>query len=189
MLGHLLIDQLEFYWDAHLSPRLAGLTDEEYLWEPAPSCWSIRRDAVGEWRVDWAEPEPQPAPFTTIAWRLIHIARNMGIRTNAFFPQGRDVRDEPGPTMFDEEVLPKQVPATAAEGRAFVEHEYRRWHDAVSALDDEAVLRPLGPRGAYFADHSMAALILHVSREVMHHGGEVGVLRDLYRSSAPPAAS
>jgi hypothetical protein len=26
----------------------------------------------------------------------------------------------------------------------------------------------------------MAALVVHVNREVMHHGGEIGVLRDLY---------
>ena len=29
----------------------------------------------------------------------------------------------------------------------------------------------------------MAALIVHVNREVMHHGGEIGALRDLYRAS------
>jgi hypothetical protein len=28
----------------------------------------------------------------------------------------------------------------------------------------------------------MAALIVHVNREVMHRGGEIGVLRDLYRA-------
>lgn len=28
----------------------------------------------------------------------------------------------------------------------------------------------------------MAALIVHISREAMHHGGEIGVLRDLYRA-------
>jgi hypothetical protein len=28
----------------------------------------------------------------------------------------------------------------------------------------------------------MAALIVHINREVMHHGGEIGVLRDLYRA-------
>jgi hypothetical protein len=28
----------------------------------------------------------------------------------------------------------------------------------------------------------MAALIAHVNREVMHHGGEICLLRDLYRA-------
>jgi hypothetical protein len=27
----------------------------------------------------------------------------------------------------------------------------------------------------------MAALVLHVNREVLHHGAEIALLRDLYR--------
>ena len=34
--GGLLVGQLEFYWDTHLRPRLDGLTDDEYRWEPGP---------------------------------------------------------------------------------------------------------------------------------------------------------
>jgi hypothetical protein len=30
---------------------------------------------------------------------------------------------------------------------------------------------------------AMAALVLHLNRETMHHGGEIGVLRDLYRAT------
>jgi hypothetical protein len=30
----------------------------------------------------------------------------------------------------------------------------------------------------------MASLVLHLNRETMHHGGEIGTLRDLYRSRA-----
>ena len=29
----------------------------------------------------------------------------------------------------------------------------------------------------------MAALILHINREAIHHGAEVSLLRDLYRAS------
>ena len=32
--GALLVAQLEFYWEVHLRPRLEGLSDEEYFWEP-----------------------------------------------------------------------------------------------------------------------------------------------------------
>ena len=31
-----------------LRQRLAGVTDEEYLWEPVPGCWTVHRDAAGE---------------------------------------------------------------------------------------------------------------------------------------------
>jgi hypothetical protein len=31
-----LAEQLSWHWEAQLRPRLAGLTDDEYFWEPAP---------------------------------------------------------------------------------------------------------------------------------------------------------
>ena len=55
-----------------LLDRLQGLTDDEYFWEPVPGCWTVTRDDEG-----WAatnDPEADPAPFTTIAWRLWHKA-------------------------------------------------------------------------------------------------------------------
>ena len=30
-----LLEQLTWHWEAHLRPHLAGLTDDEYFWEPA----------------------------------------------------------------------------------------------------------------------------------------------------------
>src|SRR6476469_9158411 len=78
----LLLDQLEFHWTHALRPRLEGLTDEEYRWEPAPGAWSIRPRGSGvspapigsgRWERDDAPDDPEPAPLTTIAWRLAHI--------------------------------------------------------------------------------------------------------------------
>ena len=37
-----LHEQLDFHYRLHLRPRLEGMTDEEYLWEPVPGAWSIR---------------------------------------------------------------------------------------------------------------------------------------------------
>src|SRR6266508_2732508 len=59
---------------ARLRQRLAGLTDDEYFWEPVPGCWTIHRDESGAWISDYAQPDPDPAPFTTIGWRLVHVA-------------------------------------------------------------------------------------------------------------------
>jgi len=50
--GALLVAQLEFYWDVHLRPRLEGLTDEEYFWEPVEGCWSLRRGEDGRYALD-----------------------------------------------------------------------------------------------------------------------------------------
>jgi hypothetical protein len=177
--GTQLVGQLEFYWDAHLRPRLDGMTDEEYLWEPVDGCWSLRKGPDGRYELDRGRPS-DPPPFTTIAWRLVHIgAYCLANRANAFFTDNTDL------VMFDPRLVPTDLPGTAADAIAFLERSYSQWHDGIASLDEEALRRPLGPRGAGFADDPMAALVLHISREVMHHGGEICLLRDLYRALPP----
>ena len=39
-----LADQLDYHWTNQLRPRLEGLTDEEYFWQPVPDCWTVHRD-------------------------------------------------------------------------------------------------------------------------------------------------
>src|SRR5437660_1251888 len=70
--GHEVTEQLRWHWENHVRPRLDGLTDVEYLWEPASDCWNLRQQG-GVWVPDFAWPEPDPAPLTTIAWRLSHV--------------------------------------------------------------------------------------------------------------------
>ncbi|MCC2322568.1 DinB family protein [Cellulomonas xiejunii] len=178
--GALLVDQLDFYWAASLWPRVRGLTDDEYLWEPVAGCWSVRPRADGTWQADGlGVPEPDPPPVTTIAWRLAHIAVDtLGTRARAFF--GDDVPADAD--MFDPRLRPASLPATADDALEVLDAAYRTWRDGLAALDDEALAHPMGPRGAGYADQPLAALALHLHREVMHHGGEVGVLRDLYRA-------
>ncbi|MBD7917248.1 DinB family protein [Cellulomonas sp. Sa3CUA2] len=177
--GALLLDQLDFYWTASLWPRVQGLTDDEYLWEPVAGCWSVRPRADGTWQADGLDvAEPDPPPVTTIAWRLAHIAVDvLGTRAQALFgdlPAGAD--------MFDPRLRPASLPATADDALALLDASYRTWHDGLAGLDDDALARPLGPLGAGYADQPVAALVLHLHRETMHHGGEVALLRDLYRA-------
>ncbi|MFD5814075.1 hypothetical protein [Streptomyces sp. NPDC127038] len=44
-------EQLEWYWHKNLRPRLDGLTDQEYFWEPVRGCWSIHARSGMENRV------------------------------------------------------------------------------------------------------------------------------------------
>ena len=69
----LLVAQMEEAWRT-LRSRLEGLTDEEFFWEPVPGCWTVHPNEGGRWVVDYTLPEPDPPPFTTIAWRLVHVA-------------------------------------------------------------------------------------------------------------------
>ncbi len=66
--------QLDWYWSNGFRPRLAGLTDQEYLWEPVEGCWSVRPIGNGKYMADYQWPEPSPPPVTTIAWRMSHLA-------------------------------------------------------------------------------------------------------------------
>ena len=71
--------------------RLAGLTDDEYFWEPVAGCCTIRRTDSGAYRAD-APDRPSAIlrpdtgvgrpPFTTIAWRLWHLAETYGGERN-----------------------------------------------------------------------------------------------------------
>lgn len=176
-----LLEQLEFYWSFHFRPRLAGLTDDEYLWEPVDGAWSLRPVGPdGALEPEFVQPEPPIPPVTTIAWRAAHIGRDvLGKRARAFFDPGAADAD-----MYDARHWPSALPGDAAGALELLDEGYRMWHEGVAALDDEAMLRPLGPRGAAYADDSMSKLVLHVNREVMAHGAEICLLRDLYRAYA-----
>ncbi|MFJ1967377.1 DinB family protein [Streptomyces sp. NPDC087903] len=56
--------------------RLTGLGDEEYLWEPVPDCWSIRRRSEaatprafgpGEWVLDLGNPDIPANEYAEVA--------------------------------------------------------------------------------------------------------------------------
>ncbi|MFZ2749356.1 MAG: DinB family protein, partial [Propioniciclava sp.] len=65
--GAMLGEQLDFYRNAHFWPRIQGVTDEEYLWEPAAGAWSLRPGPDGPWVLDQLPLDPPVAPVTTIA--------------------------------------------------------------------------------------------------------------------------
>lgn len=184
--GDELRRQLEFYWDMHLWPRLQGLTDDEYWWEPVSGCWSLRPDDEGVLRHEFWPVDPPVPPVTTIAWRIVHIGRDvLGTRARAFFgdpslPEGALPAEDLA--MYDERWWPESLPATSEEALAFLDKTYTLWRNGVRALDDDALLLPLGPKGDHHADQSMGALLLHVNREVLAHGAEICLLRDLYRA-------
>ncbi|MGX7671021.1 DinB family protein [Plantactinospora sp. DSM 117369] len=175
-----LVDQVDWHWQHHLRPRLDGLTDEEYHWEPVAGGWGVRpRDGVdaavahgaGRYVIEYALPEPTPPPVTTIAWRLGHLIVGVfGQRSAAHFggpPVDYDSFDYAG---------------TAAEALHQLDTAYATWRDGVRRLGPDGLARPCGPAEGPYAEFPMAALVLHINRETIHHGAEISLLRDLYRA-------
>lgn len=150
--------------------RLDGLTDQEYLWQPVPDSRTIRCDEQGAWRADY-EFNPDPPPFTTIAWRLVHIADCKVIYHEWAFGARR--------LTFPD----LEAPATAAgavdrlrEGQALLRAD-------LASLDDDGLDGPVRTNWGeqWPAWRIFWTMIDHDAA----HGAEVGCLRDLYRVSGP----
>ncbi|MGD6980112.1 DinB family protein [Citricoccus zhacaiensis] len=177
-----LAHQLRWHWENHLRPRLSGMTDREYHWEPVAGAWGLRpvgtpapgypgavQAGGGDWVVDFAFPEPSPAPVTTIAWRVSHVLVGVfGVRMAGHFG---------GPGM---DYFSYHYPGTAAEALARLETAVIDWCAAVDGLDEAALAASAGASEAPFEDHPMLELVLHINREAIHHGAEMCLLRDLY---------
>ena len=162
-----LADQLDWHWRNALRPRLDGLTDAEYLWEPMPDCWTLHGD--GGISIDFAHPPPRPEPFTTIAWRLAHVIVGvLAVRNHNHF----------GGPPADYQSWPYATDAATA--LAQLDSQYQHWITGVRALADADLDRPCGPAEGPYADYSMAELVLHINREMIHHGAEIACIRDLY---------
>jgi hypothetical protein len=166
--------------------RLAGLTDDEYLWEPYPGMWSIRRrgeahtpDAFGpgDWVLDH-DRSINPfaaAPLTTIAWRLGHLASGFAGRWEWSFGERR--------------IEPKSIveftpdPDVALDG---LWSSIDRWAESLESLTDEQL--DVAGFGAYplglDPQIPFIGIIRWTNRELIHHLAEVALLRDLYAASA-----
>ena len=174
----LLLDQLQRHWTKQLRPRLEGLTDEEYLWEPVPDCWNVRprgtgdapvQAGSGDFTIDFAFPEPEPPPVTTIAWRVGHLVVGVfGARAAAHF----------GGPPADYQTW--TYAGTAVGALAQLDDGYARWVEGVRGLGEDGLARLCGPAEGPFADEPLAALVIHIHREAIHHGAEIALLRDLY---------
>jgi hypothetical protein len=184
----LLADQLDSWWRAHLRPRMDGLTDEEYHWEPVPGMWGVRPRGTsttpgaaggGAFTLDHSSPAPVPPPATTIAWRMMHLAVGcFGIRAASHF----------GAPPVDYETY--DYPGDAATALDRLDASYELWMNGVQALRPADLMRPIGPSGGSYAEDPMVALIVHINREALHHGAEIALLRDLYYwRDKPPGAT
>ena len=166
-----ILDHCDITW-AQLRDRLEGLDDHEYLWEPTENAWSVRRQPDGRVIVDGFEQRDlDPAPVTTIAWRIWHIGVDCLDAYSARF-LGRTGAKASDDSSF----------LTAAEGLSDLDAAWANFRSGMGTLTTEEWWTPLGDAFDGFSQHSPCDLMLHANREVTHHGAEIALLRDLYRA-------
>jgi DinB superfamily len=164
-----------------------AMTDEEYQWAPVPGAWSVRRHAdgpsagatvlrgAGEWgRDSYDGEEPYPPPFTTIAWRLSHLSEMLALRAD-YTSGGRSLTGEAYVQQGDAVgAIAAFVAASAA------------WRGTLEGCDDAALDRvgySAYPYGSD-AEEVFIDIVWWVNQEVLHHGAEIALLRDLHRHRA-----
>ena len=147
--------------------RLDGLTDEEFFWEPVANCWTVRQLPDGRWTVDYEQPDPEPPPFTTIAWRLVHVSGCKIMYHEYAF----------GPARLTWDSL--DLPHTAATAIAQLEEGHALLRADLDSLPDDAALDEL--RLTNWGERWPTWQIFWIMTfHDLHHGGEIACLRDLY---------
>ncbi|WP_406325334.1 DinB family protein [Streptomyces sp. NBC_01617] len=165
--------------------EVVSMTDEEYLWEPVPGCWSVRRRAegpgpgatvlvgAGDWGRDATPPpHPTPPPFTTLAWRLSHLSELLELRADHTNGTHTLTRDD------------HVVAGDAAGAIAAFDAGATAWREALLGVDDTA-LDKVGhstyPYGSDLEDPFIDT-VWWVNQELLHHGAEIALIRDLFRA-------
>ncbi|WP_327177941.1 DinB family protein [Streptomyces sp. NBC_01335] len=162
------------------------LADAEYFWEPVAGCLSVRlRDAGpgpratelagrGDWGRDASAEQPRERPpFTTLSWRLSHLTEMLTLRADHTAGTHALTRDD------------YLVAGDAATALADFDTAATAWHEALLAADDRA-LDTVGystyPHGSDPEDLFLET-VWWVNQELLHHGAEIALLRDLYRDA------
>jgi len=110
--------------------------------------------------------EPGPG-VSSLAWRLGHIADLLADDRNATWlgvPRGA------APPHADD----------AAAAVAALEQAFALWQSVLSAVPDHTLAEAIGSVGGPYADSTRRAFVLHVLDELVHHGAEVALVRDLW---------
>jgi DinB superfamily len=153
--------QFDLTWaltDLHLS----ALVDDDFLWQPAPLCWTVRPDASGVWRPDWADTEPDPLPVPTIGWLTWHIDWWWTVAIDHL--TGANPRDRTDITW----------PGDGAAAVSRLRELARRWRELLAGADLD---RPSSfPWGAD-AGRTVAHTALWVNVELTKNISEIGQLR------------
>lgn len=163
------------YMSQQLLERLEGLTDEELVWEPAPTVLTVRRRPDGTTGTDAhaLPPDSRVQPPRTLAWSINHLGSGTLVRADWLV----------GSHALDDEDVP--WPLTAAQAIDLLRRGLAAWRNGLDGLTDEdldTVGRSAYPHGL---DPTLPLLdiVWWVHKELLEHAAEIWYVRDLYAAS------
>lgn len=164
-----LIELSGYAWQ-RFRRRMDGLTDAEYLWEPVPSCRTVRPGPDGTYRSDGPARTGDSRAFTTLAWRLCHIVDLLR-------------EDRCGPWL-DQPPPPARSrlgdAATARDVLSDLDESYACWHKLLLGTTEASLDEAIGSVAGLYGKATRRGFVLHILDELIHHGAEAAMLRDLY---------
>ena len=167
-------DVLSYFdeWLRRVRERLDGLSEDEYLWEPVPGCWSVR---------------PTPDGPRSIASSPIPILRRSPRSRGACgtSPSSASTATRPECSAVTAPIsTDRHFTLEASEAVDILERAAANFRAGLVDKGPNWLFDQLGPKYGPYAEATFLGLMLHVIDELVHHGAEVALLRDLYRAGA-----
>ncbi|TDQ00147.1 DinB family protein [Labedaea rhizosphaerae] len=141
-------------------------SEREDLLEFSDYAWNRLRERVDGMTDDEYFWEPG---VTTMVWRITHV-RDMLAEERNFTWLGVPVPAD----------RPTGSPTSAADALAELAEAYALWRKALADTGDLSA--PIGRIAGPFGDSTRRAFVHHILDELIHHGAEIALLRDLYEA-------
>jgi hypothetical protein len=164
--------QFDLTW-ALTELHLDRLAPEDFLWEPAPLCWTLRPGPDGRWTPDFAETEPDPVPVPTIGWVTWHLGWWWSVAVDHATgrePRDRDAVGWPGP---------------GAPTTDWLRSLHEQWSAALDGLTDADLDGPAPFPWPAGSGMTVAQMLAWANVELMKNTAELGQLRLLRAAGRP----
>jgi hypothetical protein len=196
--GETLLSTMLFIERFTLDRVWSELSEEEFFWEPAPNCWSVRRReecctpnafGTGAWVADFDGSVIRAAiegrgvePLTTIAWLFWHVGSMAGRSADLEFLGGSKPPESgwTSPYMTEHPVFsaPDEAVDVMRAGWQALQHSIR-------VSTDEGLEQ--ATRFWSYSDEPGPSvqgyqILVSILNEVSHHGTQACTMRDLYRA-------
>ncbi|OZV75534.1 damage-inducible protein DinB [Micromonospora echinospora] len=152
--------------------HLDRLEPEDFRWEPAPLCWTMRTGPDGGWAPDWADTEPDPVPVPTIGWLTWHLGWWWSVTLDHL--EGRTPRER----------TDVHWPGPGEPTVAWLRDLRVQWLAVLDRLTDADLDRPAAFPWQDDPAHTVAHTLGWVNAELMKNVAEIGQLRLLRAAQA-----